>query len=298
MASNNYSKSISRLLENTADLSLKRKARVILTQLNSKSTDKILEVGCGDGYYLSIINQLGKFYNVGLEYDPKALQNAERNFTNLGIKYKKLNKWQDNLKKGAYLIQGDVNKMPFEDDFFDKVIMSEVAEHLPNDLKGLKEVYRCIKKDGLLLLTVPNSNYPFLWDPINWTLEKTFKTHIKSGFFAGIWNQHVRLYSKGQIIKVLEKAGFLIEECEVQTRWSLPFNHYLINLGARLLAAKVLPDDLAKQANKFDHYNSKGRSPLIEAYLNLAKFADSFNKSHHPRVGTTIFVKAQKRSIS
>lgn len=294
MASNNYSGSINKLLENTADLSLKRKAKAILGELNLKSTDKILEVGCGDGYYLSIINQLGNLFNVGLEYDPNALDNAERNFTNLGIKYQRLNKWQDNLKKGTYLIEGDVNKMPFKNNFFDKVIMSEVAEHLPDDLKGLREVYRCLKKGGLLLLTVPNSNYPFLWDPINWILERTFKTHIKSGFFAGIWNQHIRLYSKEQIINVLRKAGFTIYKCEIQTRWCLPFNHYLINLGARMLAAKVLPADCAKQVNKFDRYSAKKRFLPFEIYFTLAKFSDSFNKGNHPKVGTTIFVKAQK----
>lgn len=295
MAFNNYSKSVSRLLENTADLSLKRKAKAILTELDLKITDKILEVGCGDGYYLSIINQLGKFFNVGLEYDSIALLNAERNFNNLGIKYKRLERWHNNLEKGAYLIQGDVNKMPFENNFFDKVIMSEVAEHLPNDLKGLKEVYRCMKKGGILILTVPNSNYPFLWDPINWILERIFKIHIQSGFFAGIWNQHIRLYSKDQIINVLKKAGFMIDWCEVQTRWSLPFNHYLINLGARLLAAKVLPKDFAKQINKFDHYQPQKRSTLIQIYLDLAEFADSFNKKSHHKIGTTIFVKALKK---
>lgn len=294
MVSKNYPKTINRLLENTADLSLKRKAKSILTELDLKTDDKILEVGCGNGYYLSIINQLGKFYNVGLEYDPNALFNAERNFTNLGIKYRRLNKWEDNLKRGAYLIEGDVNKMPFKDNFFDKVIMSEVAEHLPDDLKGLKEVYRCLKKDGVLVLTVPNINYPFLWDPINRILERVFKTHIKSGFWAGIWNQHIRLYSKEQIISVLNKAGFVIDKLEVQTRWSLPFNHYLINLGARLLAAKVLPANCAKQVNKFDRYNWKKRFFLFQIYLDLARFVDSFNKGNHPKVGTTIFVKTHK----
>lgn len=293
MISSNYIKSIDKLLENTADLSLKRKAKAILTGLNLKQTDKILEVGSGDGYYLSIINQLGKFFNVGLEYDTKAIENAERNYKHLGIKYKRLNKWDD-FGKGTYLIEGDVNNMPFKNNYFDKIIMSEVAEHLSNDLKGLKEVYRCTEKGGLLLLTVPNSNYPFLWDPLNWFLERVFKTHIKSGFFAGIWNQHIRLYSKMQIIEVIEKAGFVINKVEVQTKWCLPFNHYLINLGARLLAAKILPSTIAKQVNKFDKYTTSKRSLMIKFYLDLAKFADSFNKKPDSKIGTTIFVKAHK----
>ena len=40
--------------------------------------------------------------------------------------------------------------------------MSEVAEHLSSDIKGLKEVYRVLKPGGIIALTVPNKNYPFL----------------------------------------------------------------------------------------------------------------------------------------
>lgn len=288
------SKKIDILLENTADLSLKRKARQILLDLDPKEHEKILDVGCGDGYYILLTNQLGNFYSVGLEYDQNNLVAAERNFNNLGIRYKRVEKWQKGAKKGTYLIQGDVNKMPFESNFFDKVIMSEVAEHLPDDRSGLKEVYRCIKKGGVLLLTVPNHNYPFLWDPVNWTLERFLNFHFKSGFLAGIWNQHVRLYYPQEIEAVIKKAGFKIIKKDVQTRWSLPFSHYLINLGARMLAAKVLPKNISSQVNKFEKFDPQKRSGLIKLYFNLAKFADDFNKKNNSNVGTTIYILAQK----
>ncbi|MBI2599297.1 methyltransferase domain-containing protein [Candidatus Daviesbacteria bacterium] len=287
-------KRISRLLENTADLSLKRKARRILTELNPKTSDRILDVGCGDGYYILLASQLEKIFGVGLEYDAKNLLAAERNFSNLKIKYKKVTSWEKNIKKGIYLIEGDIVKMPFEDNFFDKVVMSEVAEHLPDDLAGLKEVYRCMKKEGILLLTVPNKNYPFLWDPVNWVSERLLNFHFKSGFLAGIWNQHLRLYSKDEIVSVVKKAGFKIKILEVQTRWCLPFNHYLINLGARLLAGNKLSKQFARQANKFEHFDVKKRSSLIKLYYALAEFADGFNGCNHPSTGTTIFIKAYK----
>lgn len=294
MISNQYKHNLNKLLENTADLSLKRKARKIMLELDPKLEDKILDLGCGDGYYILLASQLGNFYSVGLEYDTANLAAAERNFNSLKIKYQRLNKWQKNLKKGKYLIQGDAQKMPFENNFFDKVIMSEVAEHLPNDLKGLKEVYRCLKPGGILLLTVPNHNYPFLWDPINWILERLFNFHIKSGFWAGIWNQHIRLYSKEEIESVIRKAGFEIENLEVQTRWCLPFSHYLINLGARMLAARILPKSLSSQVNKFENFNPNKRTSLIKFYFELAEFADNFNKTNHSNVGTTVFVVAIK----
>ena len=92
-----------------------------------------------------------------------------------------------------------MKRLPFKAEFFDKVMMSEVAEHLPDDVKGLKEVKRLLKKAGILILTVPNHNYPFFWDPLNWTLEHFWGTHIKSGFWSGLWNQHLRLYKPDEI---------------------------------------------------------------------------------------------------
>lgn len=295
MVSSDYKTKLNKLLQNTADLSLKRKARKIMIDLDPKKGDQILDVGCGDGYYILLALQLGNFFSVGLEYDQKNLIAAEKNFNNLQIKYQRLKKWQKNLKRGAYLIQGDVNKMPFENNFFDKVIMSEVAEHLPNDLRGLKEVYRSLKKGGVLLLTVPNQNYPFLWDPVNWTLERLFNFHVRSGFWAGIWNQHVRLYYPDQIEDVVKKAGFGIKELEVQTRWCLPFSHYLINLGARMIAGGVLPKDISSQVNKFEKFDPRKRSPLLKLFFSLANFADNFNKQSHPKTGTTIYINAVKR---
>ncbi|MCL5073873.1 MAG: class I SAM-dependent methyltransferase [Actinobacteria bacterium] len=172
--------------------------------------------------------------------------------------------------------------------------MSEVAEHLPNDVKGLKEVLRILKPGGVLALTVPNANYPFLWDPVNWLLERIFKTHVKSGFWAGIWNQHIRLYKPQQIRDALEKAGFYVSKVEVQTKWCLPFNHYLINIGARMLKAQMLPNNLRSQVNKFEEFDSKQRSFIPKLYFGMAEFADSFNKKNNSNVGMTIFVKAEK----
>ncbi len=288
-------KKLQKLLENTADLSLKRKAGRIIEEINPQSKDKILEVGSGDAYYPSILARLGKFYIVGIELDNRVIDTAERNFKALGISYKRFKKWKNQKSKGVYFVEGDANKMPFKKNFFDKIIMSEVAEHLPNDLKGLKEVHRVLKPGGILVLTVPNWYFPFLWDPVNWVLQRPpFRSPIKKGFWAGIWNQHQRLYKPDEILSVLKKAGFEIDKVEVQTAWCLPFNHYIINLGARALAGGILPKDLHSQMNKFEESGKSKRSILIETYYSLARFFDSFNKKSYAKIGTTVFVKAKK----
>src|SRR5476651_2131685 len=105
MISNQYKENLNKLLQNTADLSLKRKAFRIMMELDPKKSDKILDLGCGDGYYILLATQLGDFFSVGLEYDSSNLKAAERNFNNLKIKFQMLNKWHKNIKMGRYLIQ-------------------------------------------------------------------------------------------------------------------------------------------------------------------------------------------------
>ncbi len=266
------------LLENTGDMALKRRARKIIIAVDPQKNEKILDIGCGDGYYLHLLSNSGVPLSLtGTDYDEIGLAKARKN-----------------LGKKIPLHQGDLmKKLPFKNGQFDKATMSEVAEHLPDDVKGLKEVHRILKKGGTLVLTVPCQNYPFLWDPINWLLEHTTGKHIKSGFFAGLWNQHERLYKPEELRKVVEKAGFKVETLETMTWWSLPFNHYIVNLIARLLAHGNLDESTKASLSKFT------KSPKRPWYLNIAfGFVNQLDKANdvwHPKErGVGVFVKATK----
>ena len=266
------------LLANTGDMALKRRARKIITELDPQRGEKILDVGCGDGYYLYLLSNLGlQLKLTGTDFDTNGLKNARKN-----------------LDKSIPLKQADLMKeLPFGDNTFDKAVMSEVAEHLPNDVKGLKEVYRVLKPGGVLCLTVPDANYPFLWDPINWVLDRTTGNHIKAGFWAGIWNQHIRLYKRKDIVKVLEKAGFDIEESTAVTAWSLPFNHHIINLVARQLYGGKLSKETVNAISKYKK-NAKRPFPFNYAF-GFVNGIDRLNDIYQPReIGVSVFVKAIK----
>lgn len=277
--SKHIQKRLEKLLANTGDMALKRRARRIIEELNPQDGDKILDVGCGDGFYLYLLSNLGpKLDLVGVDNDKGALRSAERNLEGKKIK----------------LVQGDLTKkLPFKTDSFDKVVMSEVVEHLSDDIRGLREVKRVLTKGGTLVLSVPNANYPFFWDPINWILEDLFSTHIKSGFWAGIWNQHERLYKPEEISKVVEKAGFVVEKVASLTWWCIPFNHHIVNFGARLLAKNKGPTSLTQGANKFSQGPDK--SKFVKIFFSFSNLLDSLNNFWvSNKVGVSIVVVAKK----
>jgi SAM-dependent methyltransferase len=49
----------------------------------------------------------------------------------------------------------DALSLSFESEFFDIIISNDVYEHVPDVIKALHEAYRCLKKDGILIFSVP-----------------------------------------------------------------------------------------------------------------------------------------------
>lgn len=269
------------LLSKVGDMALKRRALAILQELDARDSDKILDCGCGDGFYLHLISQISCCELFGLDVDPNALKSAERNLAGRNIT----------------LMQGDVNFLPFDGSFFDKIILSEVLEHIPDDTTALREVRRTLKPGGILLITVPNRNYPFLWDPVNKTMEFLTKRHIKNGFWSGIWHQHLRLYTLNEVKALVEKAGFEVVKIQGLTHYCLPFNHFLVNIGARLLYGGRLPGSLAQSVSKFSSSSSeqsKGSLVVRLTYGVLNAFDRLNNKEFQNRTAVSIFLKARK----
>lgn len=62
----------------------------------------------------------------------------------------------DKIKQGADPRQyADIQQLAFAAETFDVIIASEVFEHVREDLKGFREVYRTLKPGGIFILTVP-----------------------------------------------------------------------------------------------------------------------------------------------
>ena len=57
--------------------------------------------------------------------------------------------------RSAVDVQLDSSAIPFADESFDVVLMTEVIEHVPDSVRTLKEVSRILKSGGILLITWP-----------------------------------------------------------------------------------------------------------------------------------------------
>lgn len=276
---NGFDNTLTTLLERVGDMALKRRARRIIEELDLKKGEKVLDCGCGDGFYLHLLSELPLSLKItGADFDKNALKSAKKN-----LQGKKIPLFQADLMR----------RLPFKSNSFNKIIMTEVAEHLPDDVKGLKEVYRVLKKGGTLVLTVPNHNYPLFWDPVNKILESVTGNHIKQGFWAGIWNQHIRLYYPKDIVRVLKKAGFSIELVESVTHYSFPFNHNLLHLAARFLYGGTASTQVVEEISKFSA-PKKRRLSLVTIAFSFVNFVDRLNNGVTDKSSVSVLVKAKK----
>lgn len=248
---------LGRLTRNEADMAFKKRVQTIFEWIEPTDDKVIFDCACGRGFYLNMIRTVSKCRIVGLELDPEVIVKTNRNIGHL---------------PDIYLARANIYQQPYPAASFDAAILSEILEHVDDDVRGLTEVYRVLKPGGVVAITVPNANYPFWWDPINKSLEALLGTHIQHGPLAGIWANHVRLYTRERLRQAVEAAGFIVEEERAFTHYSFPFIHNLVyGLGKPLLEAGALPTSMSNAADrtKFDQNDGSLLNPIN---LGLAVF--------------------------
>jgi SAM-dependent methyltransferase len=274
---------IARMTRNEADMAFKKRVQTIFDWVMPADDDVILDIPCGRGFYLNMIRYVSKCHLVGAELDGDVIRKAQANVGHL---------------PDIQLNQANIYALPYPDNTFDAVILSEILEHIDDDVAGLREVYRVLKPNGVVAITVPNADYPFWWDPINRTLEFLFKRPIRTGMFAGIWANHVRLYRRDQLRSSVLAAGFQVEEERAFTHDSFPFIHNLVyGIGMPLLESGALPGNMATAANRitFDQNDGSLLNP-INLGLKVFNFFDRNNSISEPvgRSTVNLAIKGRK----
>lgn len=153
--------------------------------------DKILDMGCGEGRHTARASEYPGIFCVG----------GDRCHGDLVTGREKLI-FHHQLSPDAgglwALTRSDIGRMPFPDNAFDKVICSEVLEHIPAEATAITELIRVLKPGGTLVVTVPR------WWPekICWMLSREYGYGNSPG-------GHIRIYEKKKLIRKIIRHGMI-----------------------------------------------------------------------------------------
>jgi len=96
------------------------------------------------------------------------------------------------------------NMSDFPENSFDLILCSHVLEHVPDDRKGMREIYRVLKKGGMAILQVPVSR------DIKISIEDPSVNTSEGRDAAFGQKDHVRIYAEEDYMERLKKAGFIV----------------------------------------------------------------------------------------
>lgn len=105
--------------------------------------ERILDLGCGTGRHTVHLLKQG-FQAYGCDSSESALKIAREVLTDVEFE------------------QCDMTSLPYEDEFFDGILCNFVIQHgkIADVKRAISEMYRVLKKGGIIFLTVPSTKHP------------------------------------------------------------------------------------------------------------------------------------------
>lgn len=149
----------------------------IVKLLNAKKGERVLDVGCGAGYFLEQAQKEG-IICYGIDIAKNAVEIA-----------------RNNVKK-CRIQQGIAEHLPYKDEFFNYVVCLGSLEHFLQPKKAVLEMKRVLKNDGFICIVVPNK----------WAIND-----ILRGIIYGINQNHgqelERFFTYNEIIEMISRVG-------------------------------------------------------------------------------------------
>ena len=153
--------------------------------LKYRQSGHLLDVGFGSGTFLRLAKESG-FEVYGTEISEYACRYVKETY-------------------GIEVFRGDLEEARFPPTRFDVVTLWHALEHLPDPMGTLKEIHRILKKDGLLVVAVPNLNNIItrvLYFLAKGKKLKLFSIHAKE---LHLWH-----FSPRSLSRLLKEAGYVI----------------------------------------------------------------------------------------
>ncbi len=164
---------------------LNRFQAIDLELLRLRPGERLLDVGCGIGRHVLETARVPGCH-VGVDMVRDDLLKAWY--------WRQLEYRAGRLHAHVAFVQGDASRLPVRDGCFDKVVCTEVLEHVPSDRAVLTEMVRVLRPGGVLAVSVPDE----LSERVLWRLSRKYRTTP---------NGHVRIYGRRDIAHLLQDGG-------------------------------------------------------------------------------------------
>ena len=142
--------------------------------------ERVLDLGCGAGRFVAALRDAGAD-PVGVELAEAALDRARRN-----------------VPGADFRLVGEDGALPLGHGEVDVVWCSEVLEHVPDTVAFLTEARRVLKRDGRLLVTVPDHGL----------VRRTALALLRYDAHYDPLGQHMRFYTRRSLAAALAATGF------------------------------------------------------------------------------------------
>ncbi len=164
-----------------------------LSVFNKEKRGRVLDIGCGDGDYAYRLHKMG-FDVLAGDMDVERFRYQDQ------IKFQKCNVTE---------------RLPFDDNSFDYVLLAEVIEHLRNPYDVVKELNRILKRGGVLVLSTPNilnlkSRMRFLFEGC-WEYFREIPLEHSQNPKEVIWNLHLMPWRYHELEYLLHYNGFKVD---------------------------------------------------------------------------------------
>jgi 2-polyprenyl-3-methyl-5-hydroxy-6-metoxy-1,4-benzoquinol methylase len=164
-----------------------------MLQFIPNNVNRLLDVGCGEGNFVSLLKQKQKFEAWGVEINNEIAKLA----SSKNIFDKIINT----------SVELSINELP--DNYFDCVIFNDVIEHLVNPKDVLMSIKSKMTENGVLVASIPNVRYlPNIYQLL---IHKDWKYDVNGGILD---DTHLRFFTKKSIIRLFDEIGFEILKIE------------------------------------------------------------------------------------
>jgi 2-polyprenyl-3-methyl-5-hydroxy-6-metoxy-1,4-benzoquinol methylase len=155
-------------------LTIKRYHEILDSFEPYRKTNKLIDVGCGIGYFLEEAKKRG-WEVYGTEFTDEAIEICS--------------------KKGIKMNKGVLTPNNYTSQEFDVITSFEVIEHINNPQEELAHFYKILRKGGLVYCTTPNFN-------------SLLRYRLKEKYNVLCYPEHLSYYTPKTLKHVFEKEGF------------------------------------------------------------------------------------------